>query len=399
MSLQKPTLRYTAAAAVIAAIIMVSSSLYLGSTTGQLGSNPATLVVQLTDPPQVPTGTSSLSLTYSSVSLLVGEPAGGGQVTTKVVNVPGTDTIDLLKLQSFSKTIVSASLPAGSTLYSVSFAVTGISMVVGGTTYPVTLATGGSSLTITLSHPAAIHGTDIALLQLNPVIVSTPTGYEMIPSSVAVIRGERSSDKGHEYVGSQQQLTSDDDNELNNAHGNVAASLKALSVSGDSTMVTVEVTNNGNTPVDLKAVGLHGSFTVSGQTCPPESTDPTTTTTTSTSTGTPNECEGTDEVGFFPSGTSVSGTGCQPMTLTLETGDHSILGDHGDQGLMLSMGQCVDLTFSGKISFGSMVLVPNIASGQTFELHVAATEGANLILSCQLPLTSTSCSVVNLGQD
>jgi len=39
------------------------------------------LVVQLTDPPKVPAGTSSLNLTYSAAVLVVSEPAFNGTVT------------------------------------------------------------------------------------------------------------------------------------------------------------------------------------------------------------------------------------------------------------------------------------------------------------------------------
>ena len=407
MSLRKQTLRYAAAAIAIAALVILSSTFYLNQRIGQQSSGSAKLIIQLTDPPEVPKGTSSLNLTYSSIALLVGEPAAGGQVTTQSVGVTGSGTVDLLKLQNVSKTVASASLPSGSYVYSLGFTVTSITIDVSGTKSPVTLATGGSTLTVTLLRPAAIEGTYIALLQLNPVVVSTPSGYQLIPSAVALIRGESQDDKGHEDVGSEQQVSQQDNNDLDHAHGNLAATLKALSASGDTTTVTVEVTNNGNDPVDLKAIGVHGSFTVSGQTCTPDngeskSTSESTTTavtTTTTSTGTSQECENPDGVVFIPSGTSVSGTGCVSMTMNLVTGDHSNDGEHDDHGLTLTKGQCVDLTFTGKITFGSSTLVPNTASGQMYEVQVAATEGANLELSCQLPITPTSCSAVQHDQD
>jgi Domain of unknown function (DUF4382) len=409
MSLRKQTLQYTAAAITIAALVILSSVFYLNPSTGQQGSGSAKLIIQLTDPPEVPKGTSSLNLTYSSISLLAGEPTTttGVQVTTKSVSVGGSGTVDLLKLQNISKTIASASLPAGSYVYSLSFTVTGIMIDVSGTKSPVTLATGGSTLTVTLSRPAAIEGTYIALLQLNPVVVSTPSGYQLIPSAVALIRGESHGDKGHEDVGSEQQLSQQDNDDLNHAHGNLAATLKALSASGDTTTVTVEVTNSGSDPVDLKAIGIHGSFAVSGQACTPENGESksvsesttTTVTTTSTSTGTSQHCENSNEVAFVPSGSSVSGTGCVSMAMNLVTGAHSDQGEHDGRGLTLTKGQCVDLTFTGKMTFGASTLVPNTASGQAYELQVAASGGANVELSCQLPITSTSCSTVQHAQD
>ncbi len=50
-------------------------------------SSESLVLLQLTDPPSVPTGTTSLNLTYSSISLLVGEPATNGKVTMTLVSV------------------------------------------------------------------------------------------------------------------------------------------------------------------------------------------------------------------------------------------------------------------------------------------------------------------------
>lgn len=419
MSVARQAMRYTAAAIAVSAIIIVASTLYLNQslgTVGQQGGSSARLIIRLTDPPVVPRGTSSLSLTYSSIGLLVGEPAGGGQQTTKTVTVTpsgGSATLDLLKLQNVSQTIASASLPSGSTIYAFSFAVTGISIDVNGTKSAVTLAAGGSVLTVTLAKPSALEGTDIALLQLNPVIVLTPGGYQMIPSAVGIIRGGSEADQNEE-VGSQQQLSVEDKDQLEHAQGNLTATLSALSVSGNSTTITVQVKNTGNSSVILNAIGVHGNFSAAGLSClnggetethtttsetesHTTSTTSTTTSATTTSTATHEiecEMEHADQVVFIPMNSSVTGTSCVSLKMQLINGDPAESGDHG---LSLAKGQCVDLTFSGKISFGeaNFVLVPSTASGQVYGLHVIASEGANLELSCTLPVTPTSCSVIH----
>lgn len=411
-------MKYTAAAIAVAAIIIVGSTLYLNQSLGspgQGGGTSARLIIRLTDPPTVPRGTSSLNLTYSSIALLVGEPASGGQQTTKTVTVTpsgGSATLDLLKLQNISQTIASASLPAGSTIYSFTFTVTSISIDVNGTKSPVTLAAGGSALTVTLAHPSALEGADIALLQLNPVIVLTPSGYQMIPSAVGIVRAESQGEQGqNEQVGSQQQLSSEDKDELEHAQGNVTATLSALSVTGNSTTITVEIKNAGNSSVVLNAIGIHGNFTAVGLPCVAgghesknqEHTTTTTTSTTSISTSAKShevecEIEHAGEVVFVPVNSSVSGTSCVALKMQLVNGGST---ENGNHGLTLAKGQCVDLTFSGKISFGDakFVLVPSTASGQVYGVHVIASEGANLELSCKLPITSTSCSVVHQEGD
>lgn len=415
MSVRKQALKYTAAAIAIAAIIIVSSTFYLNppAFSGKQGALSSKLVIQLTDPPIVPRGTSSLNLTYSSIALLVGEPASGGKLTTTTVTVPGSATLDLLKLQNVSQTIALAKLPNDSVIYSFAFTVTSISIDVNGTKSPVTLATGGSTLTVTLAKPSAIEGAYIALLRLNPVIVNTPGGYQMIPSAVGIIRAEGQGEQNEEQVGSQQQLKSEDEDRLEQARGNLTASLTALSVSGNSTTISVQVQNVGNASVVLNAIGIHGNFTAVGQRCVSQGSEETetrtethteaehtTTTSTTTSTSTRStstevecEMEHADEVVFVPVNSTVSGTACVPLKMGLVNGERDIGGDHG---LALAKGQCAVLTFSGPISFGEskFVLVPSVGSGQVYEVHVIASEGANVQLFCSLPLTPHSCSVV-----
>jgi hypothetical protein len=477
LSVGKKTVSYVASAAFLAALIMVASTLYiglptptqpmssgsasestLGTTSASISSSESTtfsvsstsfsaagpqslLVVQLTDPPQVPQGTRSLNLTYTSLSLLVGEPSSGGKVNTVSVNstpAGGSATLDLLKLQNVSQTIASANLPNDSIVYSVTFAVSGIAINVNGVVSQVTLAVGGNSFSVTISQPLPLRGENVALLQLNPIVVGTPTGYQLIPSAVGVIKSAQG--QGEEQVGYQHQLTNGDDHYLHNAHGNLTANLAALSVSGTTTTVTVQVSNTDSVDVLLGAIGLHGNFSVSGTSC--SSTTSTTTTSTSTRTSTTSTSTTTqrssshsetrtsesfqfpcqlfehmNEVVFVPVAPSTSTTSSSHSTSTT-TSSHSTStttttattstactssqmslingngGNEGDnRGFLLRAGQCVSFTFSGKIALGESgnVLVPSTANGQSYEVDVIGSEGANLQLTCVLPLGANSC--------
>jgi hypothetical protein len=405
-------MRYTAAAMAVAAVIIVSSTIYLGAGAGEYGlqsGSSAELIIQLTDPPVVPKGTSSVNLTYTSIGLLVGVPVGGGQQTTNAVSVSppgGSATLDLLKLQNVLQTIASTSLPNGSRVYSFTFAIGTISIDVNGTKAPVALATGGNALVVTLARPSALMGADVALLQLNPVIVDTPTGYQMIPSAVGIIRAEQTGNQDDRQVGYQQRLSSDDANQLENARGYLTATLSTLSVSGNATTITVEVRNMGNTSVALDAIGIHGNFSAGGGACAALSNATeggyTTTSTTikpaSTAT-TESDCESgyPDLLIFVPSNSTVTGTACVTQTMRLATGD--VQQEIG--GLALTRGQCVDLTFSGEIYYSAtgVLLVPSIASGQVYWVSIIASNGADLNLSCSLPLSPTSCSAVYQGRE
>ncbi|MDG6990279.1 MAG: hypothetical protein JRM99_02525, partial [Nitrososphaerota archaeon] len=194
MSVKKTTLQYAAVAIIVSLGIIAASFLYIGMplSTGTSSNNIsnsqsqlAPLAIRLTDPPQVPALTTYLNLTYSSLDLLVGEPTGThGQFNTtsvKVTPTGGSASIDLMALQNISQTIAVATLPNGTVLYSVTFTVTGVSIEVNNTVSNVTLATGGSSFEVTIAHPTGFSSGDFALLQLNPVVVYTPSGYQLIP--------------------------------------------------------------------------------------------------------------------------------------------------------------------------------------------------------------------------
>jgi hypothetical protein len=403
MSVKRDTIRYGLAAAALA-ILVIAGAAYYVSTTGVGASSsgissaqaPTQLVIQLTDPPQVPSGTLWLNMTYSQLSLLVGEPTGvDNQVTTTTIPVTpkgGSATLDLLQLQNVSQTIGAISLPDGSVVYSVTFTVTKVAMNVGGTISNFGLAS-GSTFTVTLANTPELHGTNTALLRLNPIVVDTSSGYSLIPSSVGVMR--QSQGEGQGQVGFNHELTSDEKNDLDHAQASLSANLLVLSVSGTTTTVEVQVQNTGNSPATLNAIGLHGDFMVSSG-----STTTTVTTSNQGDHGDNGNGHGygkdnhQDEVVFVPilpaTTTTSTAKGCSALTMQLLNGD--LKGDD-DGGLNLAPGQCVDLIFSGMISFGesSTVLVPSTSSGQVYQVHIIAIHGGNLQLDCTLPLGTNAC--------
>jgi hypothetical protein len=384
-------MRYGVAAAALAIVIIAGSTFLVNSSllpwSGvQSASGASLLVIQLTDPPQVPHGTSSLNLTFTSLGLLVGEPTGSDHlVSTGTVNVApsgGSATLDLLKLQNVSQTIGSASIPAGSEIYSVTFTVSGIKIDVNGTVSAVSLATGGSTFTVTLADHPELHGTNLALLQLDPAVVNTASGYKLIPSSVGVLR--QSDGQGEDQFGYQHQLNSQDETDLEAAQGSVSASLLAFSVSGDMTMATFQVDNTGGVQVTLNAIGLHGNFedkhggqaenhpeeVVFVPVIPASPSTTTTSTSSSTTTSAPKSCSA--------------------YQLKLASG-----GPEEDMrdGLVLNPGDCAKLSFSGIITSGgsNSALIPSVLSGQAYEVHIIASNGANLQLDCVLPVAANSC--------
>lgn len=437
MSVGKKTTQYTVAAVVIAAAIIGASFIYLGipsaftssstSTSGSaVGGPTSTLLIQLTDPPHVPQGTTSLNLTYSQIGILAAEPtATPGKVNATTIPITpagGNATVDLLKLQNLSQTLASASLPNDSVIYSVSFAVSNMTIDVNGTVSPVTLVSGGPSLTVTIANPSRITGTNVALLQLNPVVVDTPNGYQMIPSAVGVIQHNHG--QGESEVGSQHKLTQEDFGNLSRAAGNATVNLVTLQVSGNQTTLTVQVNNTGTIPLAIIGIGVHGNFTMSPPPCQSTSSGNNNGNFgTSGSNGDSNhsqgdgfasvspqdsgssgsgpsgipECAGFDhptQVVFVPSAMgTVGANGCVQGNMSLANGD---VPEGQARNSTISPGECVDLTFSGVLSFGhsQLVLIPSTLTGQTYGLSLIASNGANQQISCVLSSGTTSCAPV-----
>ena len=452
MSLGRKTTKYAASAAVLAIAVILGSALYTGvlpaavqapgsasnqqSNSSVPASTQSTLIIQLTDPPTVPRGTDSLNLTYSAINLLVQEPANGGPGALQTVTATpqgGSATLDLFRLQNVSQTIASANLPNGTTIYSVSFTVTGISVDINGTVSPVTLATGASTFQVALAKSSVLSGTTAFLVELDPTVVDTPTGYQMVPSAVGILRAHTELGDKDNQVGSKQPISSKDKDDLDHAKGKVTATLQSLSVLGNTTTLTVRVDNTGDSPFKIVGVGLHGNFTREGPSCGATIITKTTTTASSTSTTTsttttstsskgdggngqrgppPNSnypCGGMGGIIFVPlmgqrttasttttsatTTTTVSAKTCSAGQMAPVNGDQKPDG-RGD-GNVLAPGQCVDLTFTGPITLGesSITIIPTTTAGQTYIVGVLASD-ASVMMSCTLPLTSTSCTEV-----
>lgn len=391
------------------------------STTQAIASPQSSLVVQLTDPPIVPAGTTSLNLTYSAITLLVAEPVSTSSstttsastssttttsksttsaslVTTETVTLPvtgGSATVNLLKLENISQTVAAPSLPNGTEVYSVSFVVTSISINVSGTISPVTLATGGNTLQITLTNPAVVEGTLGLLLELNPTIVSTSSGYQMIPASVGIVLPQSEITSNYHQVGSTHNVTIQDQNTIKQLFGNVTAKVVSISVSGNKSTISVQVTNSGNYSSDIVSLAVSGNFTLQGCVT-------TTTTTTTSSHGNfappKQSCVNRDSIAFVPvspsttTSTSKTTTSATTSTTTTTTSSTATTCSTGTMTLgnapnawspkselTLAAGQCITLTFSGTITTGPIsifgqhgvdVLVPTSTNPQEYTVQL-----------------------------
>jgi len=437
---------YPAAAVLLAVVIIAATAIYMGVQTKTAPSSYSVLAIKLTDPPQVPDGTQWLNMTFTQVSLLVAQPTGSsGQVITKSVTITpqsGSATIDLLALQNYTYTLAQANLTQGSVVYSVTFTVSKIVIDVNGTQSPVTITGGATTLQAVIANPKSLTGDNEALIQLNPVVVNTPSGYQLIPSTVAVITPSH----GQEHEGGMSTLSQQEEKELEEATGNLSVKILTLSVSGSNTTFILLVNNTGSIPVQLVAVGLHGEFNVTGSACRAgqegdhnqgqgdhnqggngmgdqqggEGSSGDSASVVTLNPADHGECEHPDQVVFIPlntsstqatstttssststTTTSASSAKCQVFNMSVvngEDGNDNSQGDENQQsvGIVIQPHECVELVFKGVIGFGSsnLTLVPSLTTGSTYTIHIIASNSAEQKLECTVPVSPASCRPV-----
>jgi hypothetical protein len=359
---------------------------------------PVTLSIRLTDPPTVPEGTMSLNLTYSSLQLLVGAKNGSVYIV-KSLDVNTSGTVNLLSIQNVSQTVAIAKVQNGSLIYSIDFVIESVSIDINGTVYPVQPVLNGDTLKVVFYPPANIEGDSVALVQISPVVVKTATGYQMIPTTVAIVKHEKVE---NEAVGQTHKLKDTEESELNEARALLFAKLESISVSGNVTSFTILVNNTGRVPASLIAIALHANFNATCTAKHPENHG------NESAHDHENEtakgCEEREhlhpETIFFrvtnvtkPSNATANSCASAVLTPSNEIEDEHI------NGTQLAPGQCILLNFQGRITNGESnnILIPVLTNGSKISLHVIASNAGEVKFLCSLPLTPQSC-VIETGR-
>ncbi len=224
------------------------------STAGQ-----SYVPVQMTDPPQVPAGTSSLVISYSSLALHTEGGAGSGWISA---NASGS--IDLMALLNVSKTMGAVAVPNGTKINMVRFNISSAEITINGTTYNVTVPS--SHVQVNLEQTAKANGTSSVLLSLSPAVVSILTSnatvFVMVPSVKAVVV-PNGANQSSIKVGFQAGLNESVKAMIDESGANITVTNATLSSSGNRTSLSVTIKNNGNQSVTIRHIMLKGNLTVS----------------------------------------------------------------------------------------------------------------------------------------
>lgn len=218
-------------------------------TSGVPGA--ATVGFLITDPPHVPAGTQALNVTYSSLQAYVVVPNNSS--ASGWINGTGSGVLDLMTLINATQTIGAANIPANAVISEVRFAITSAAITINGTTYNAIVPSGNLTATVT---GRAASNTSI-LLDLSPTVVSIFTNdsaaFVLVPSVKAVLVGNESL----KPIGEKSSLDQNENNHLSTTPG-ISITNAVLSVSGNTTTLSVTVKNNANQSVVIKHVTLFG---------------------------------------------------------------------------------------------------------------------------------------------
>ncbi len=233
------------------------------TTTGQSYQSSSTTKhpVLMTDPAQVPPGTSAMVVTYTSVKVY----ATNG-TTSGWVNAQGSGSVNLLATQSAAQVIGSANVTANSTIHAVSFDVTSVTATVNGTTRTVVVP--NSTVTVNVTGSTKASSNSSVLIDFFPTVVTTSnsnsTVYAMSPSATAVLVSNATISSSSN-VGSTVALNSNVNAQLNLAAPSIMIVSAKVSSSGNVTNTTVTVKNNANRTVIINGVVLYGNESASAK--------------------------------------------------------------------------------------------------------------------------------------
>ena len=248
---------------VVVAILLVAVALLLlpqSLPQSSVAQSSNLVALQITDPAQVPVGTQSLVIAYSSLAVHLSNASG----SSGWVSSNSTGSVNLLAVLNLTQTIGTVSVPANASIDMVRFAVSSANITVNGTTYNVTVPSG--TLTAHVTGRTSVSGGASVLLDLSPVVASivtnTTTVFVLVPSLRAVVVGG-GSNSATLHVGARARLSENETAELEQTRPNVSITAASLSVSpGNVTNFSITLKDNSNESVVVKHVGFKGNLSV-----------------------------------------------------------------------------------------------------------------------------------------
>jgi hypothetical protein len=252
-------------AAILTAVAIISIALIANPTMLPQTVSAASFTVMLTDPPNVPDGTTLLDLNYSDVSLHVTYPNG----TIEWLPVGSSGNVNLLSLINMTETIASTTIPVGSAIDKIQFTIADVETVVKGELYNVTALS--NTLVVNVANGNVNQALSGVLIDFNPTLVQIKAAdangalvhyYVLVPSATATVVDNL--DKEQVHVGTVVKLNDDDCKELEKTRrefsNNIQVVSASLKVNDDVTSISVTLKNEGTSEARIFGLTLNGNF-------------------------------------------------------------------------------------------------------------------------------------------
>ncbi|MCL5009590.1 MAG: DUF4382 domain-containing protein [Candidatus Parvarchaeota archaeon] len=368
------------------------------------------VILSLTDPANVPVGTQSLTVSYSSIMVHTNGSANSGWTSLGY-----SGNINLLGLNGSILTLGAFFAANGSKIDMIKLNVSSANIVINGTSYQVTLPS--NQLVIHVNGANTVNGTTNVIIDLSPTIMmiltSNSTIFLMVPSASVVVIPHRASIPTS--IGAISKLGETETHALEDASPNLSITSASLSNAGNITSLSLTVKDNSNVSVILRHVLLFGNQSVILPTVSTGGSLGSITTTKIEDNG--NIVENHSDIGSSYSNENETRTDivkigenlvhfrvlnfqivqngsmllpflrCSPTAIGGE--DNGIDASPAKsicpafvnysylrEGYNLTTGQSVTLVFNGEISLGRGTFITNVISGDLYKLVVQGTNGA-----------------------
>ncbi len=255
-------LYYALGIGTIAALAYLLYSSYMpgngnaGHTISYSSSN-AFVPITLTDPPNVPNGTQSLTVSYSSVAVHVTGPKA------QWIESTSNGSVNLLTLLNVSQVIAGITIASNSAIDAVRLNISSANITINGTVYNVTVP--NDQITTQISGNNQIASPSGILMDISPTIVAIYTSnssvFVMVPDVKAIVvpnANTTASAYNVTQIGKRYKLPPQAINSLVAPSDFLAISNATLVSSNDNTMIRLNVTNRGNQPIDIRSLLLVG---------------------------------------------------------------------------------------------------------------------------------------------
>jgi hypothetical protein len=243
---------------VIAVIVVIVAGIVIKFPMQHASNN---LFVSLTDPYITPSGTQSVSISYSSLQVHTVNGNNSGWVT-----VGGSGTVNLTSLINVSQLIAAGTVSNGSLINLVRFNISSASIKINNTVNPVFVPS--SSLVVNVNRPARTSGNSSLLVSVTPVVVTlftvNSTLFVLVPSLRAIYVPGLGFSGGSDAIGHTEIVSTSENNELTTAAPNISISAASLSSSSNNTSLSFSLKDESNQSVIIRQILVLGNTSVNG---------------------------------------------------------------------------------------------------------------------------------------